>query len=111
MTEEQIVDVVAEEVTEQPTPTVFEHETEVSEPVAEEQMVVPPQESYADLWVKHKKREYKRKQIEKQIRDNNKAQRGFGYTYKPLNINDFNGFTYDPSDFTPLGQVGESTDM
>jgi len=89
MTEEQVIDVVAEEVTEQPTPTVFEHETEVSANVVEEEQAVPPQESFEDLWAKHKKREYKHKQLQKQIKENEKALRGFGYEYKPLNLIDF----------------------
>jgi hypothetical protein len=103
MTEEQVIDVVAEEVTEQPTPTVFEHETVVEEqPVEETVEEQPTIQTYIDAYVKHKKREYKHKQIQRQIKNNEKALRGFGYEYKPLTIADFNGVTYDSDDFSPL---------
>lgn len=62
MTEEQIVDVVSEEVVEE---------------------TVEPEE-YVDPYVQYKKTKYKLKNLKEQVRNNVKAQRGFGYTHKEL---------------------------
>jgi hypothetical protein len=68
--EEQVIDVVAEEVTEQP------------EPVVEEQPA--PQYNPFEEYANYKKTEYKMKQLRKQLQNNVKAKRGFGYEYQEI---------------------------
>ena len=75
MTEEQVIDVVAEEVTEQPEPEINSDPIDLSN--------VQPRNPY-DEYVSYKKTEYKMKQLRKQVRNNMKAKRGFGYNYQEI---------------------------
>ena len=70
MLNEEVIDVVAEEVTEQPVPVVEEQ----------------PQISgdYLDAYKQYKQTKYKLKKLKDQVRNNVKAQRGFGYTYQEI---------------------------
>ena len=64
--EEQVIDVTSEEVV----------ETEPEQPSFQ---------TYIDAYVDQKREQYKNKQIRKQLLNNRKAMRGFGYTYQEIN--------------------------
>jgi hypothetical protein len=71
LNEEQVIDVTSEEVVEEEVP----------------QLSLPEEDtprSYIDEYVDFKKQTYRYKQLRKQIQNNIKAQRGFGYTYKEI---------------------------
>jgi len=72
LNEEQVIDVTAEEVAEQEHPVVVDEQ--------------PGQYIHYDQYVDFKKQTYKYKQLKKQIQNNIKAQRGFGYTHKEINF-------------------------
>jgi len=74
--EEQVIDVEAVEVQPQET-------TELS--IDNEEFQVPdnPYDQYVDF----KKQTYKYKQLQKVIKNNIKAQRGFGYTHQEVKFN------------------------
>ena len=84
MLNEEVIDVVAEEVTEQPTPTVFEHETVLDEVENTEEEQPQFAVSEYGAYVQYKKTKYKLKKLKEQVMKNNKSQRGFGYIYKEL---------------------------
>jgi hypothetical protein len=70
LNEEQVIDVESQEVVEEEIP-----DTSV------EQYTPPnPYDQYVDF----KKQTYKYKQLKKQMQNNIKSQRGFGYTYKEI---------------------------
>lgn len=69
MLNEEVIDVVAEEVTEE-------------EVVEEEQPQVAKTEY--DAYVQYKQTKYKLKKLKEQVLNNTKAQRGFGYTYQEI---------------------------
>lgn len=69
LNEEQVIDVTSEEVVEEEISPSPEENTQVN---------------YVSQYVDFKKQTYKYKQLKKQIQNNIKAQRGFGYTYKEI---------------------------
>lgn len=69
LNEEQVIDVTSEEVVEEEISPSPEENTQVD---------------YFSQYVDFKKQTYKYKQLRKQIQNNIKAQRGFGYTYKEI---------------------------
>jgi hypothetical protein len=69
LNEEQVIDVTSEEVVEEENSPSPEENTRVN---------------YVSQYVDFKKQTYKYKQLKKQIQNNIKAQRGFGYTYKEI---------------------------
>jgi hypothetical protein len=65
LNEEQVIDVASEEVV----------ETEPEQPSFQ---------TYIDEYREYKRQQRKNKEIRKQILNNQKAMRGFGYTYKEI---------------------------
>lgn len=69
--EEQVIDVASEEVVE-------------TEPEQEQ----PTFQTYVDAYIQQKRQQFKSKQIRKQLLNNRKASRGFGYTYQEINYDE-----------------------
>lgn len=68
LNEEQVIDVTTEEV--------IEENVETEQPTFAE--------SYIDAYAQYKQTKYKLKKLKEQVRNNIKAQRGFGYTYEEI---------------------------
>jgi len=66
LNEEQVIDVASEEVV----------ETEPEQPSFQ---------TYVDEYRQYKRQQHKNKELRKQLLNNQKALRGFGYTYKEIN--------------------------